>query len=471
MIVPSYSMGVVPTGATLDSRTPQGLFIDWVAAVGPFPSVVGTPYTSGAPLVDFDNYATHSRGDAISFTGTPAPPTGLTLNTNGTVTGTPTTPSQSVAMTVTATAGAVSSPKAVTVTTQAAAASGFVGEPGITMTAGTISDEAMITLAGSGFGTMEGDVVQYLRGNERANSAAIHGTTPTVGPTVTTFVIGLSTDPGAEHLYFSNARVRPGRTLSLRRRHSSRTTGTYHAGGFGFAGITPRRKVYFSYWRYFSYDGLDPKPEGPNVNLKQWYMYGDGDPASATGTGNPPSAFLIPANTGNAWRFYHNNSTRGGDTATLVVNRATTTGVWQLWESVCVLNSSPALSDGRAAGWVDNVLQVDDTSFSWYNGSWPKVPTGWRDFRLGYMDQEYADETLTDYTDYYFADTEARIMLGDAPTYAACSHKEQQLIRNADWSDTQLKFKLNKGSFASYAGTYLYRLNNSGVAMKLGSLS
>ena len=475
IVSPGLSFGLVPTGSTLDSRTPLGVTIEWESAVGPFPATVGTAYTTGAPLVDFRNYSEHSTGAAMSYAGTPAPPTGLTLNSTGTVTGTATVPSQSSAMTVTATAGAVSAPKPVTITTQSAPVAGFVGDGGVSLVSGTLTDKSIITLSGTGFGAMNGDVLQFAYGDEGANLTAIHNKAVKVG-TLKTYCINLNQDTTGQQLFFSTANPRPGRSASMRRVHFSRTTGNYNAGGFGWQG-TPTRKLFMSYYRFSHI----PVWVSATANHKQMYVNGDGN-FNGQG-GNPPSTPVIWPAQSTTWAAWANMGNVNGSGAAqnfkndLSWNKANSTDVWQHWEVSMVMNATSG-AYGDVQVWRDGALGIDSASdrpdWKWWTGAapspWNPIPSGWKEAFLGYMDKDM-DDSYYDHSDWYIATTKARIVLGDAPIYADCTHREIQLIRESDWQNTQLKLTLNKGSFSGFPGTYLYRLSDTGAAVRLASFT
>lgn len=346
-------------------------------------------------------------------------------------------------------------------------ASGFTPQPGYEVT-GEFTDGGSITISGTGFGTMGGDALLFARGDEGSNALPVNGASVTLG-TINTFVSQLADDTAGDHLFFSNARTRSGRALSMRRSHLSRFDGQYRMGGMGWAGLTSTPLIYVSYYRFFS--GL-PVVGATDDNLKQMYLTGNG--TSPLGSPNtPPAAILIPATNTYPWKIAINTNgdDSGSTNQSLAIGLTDTSGVWQRWEFALKFNSSGAVSDGRASAWVDGVTRIDNTSYKWFGNTWAVAPTRWKDARVGHMDQRYTDDTLVDYSDLYVADTLARVEIGDAPTWQSCTHKEVQLARNSAWTDISVAATLNVGAHGTLSGKYLYVIKSDGSSVKIGSFS
>jgi len=80
-------------------------------------------------------------------------------------------------------------------------------------------------------------------------------------------------------------------------------------------------------------------------------------------------------------------------------------------------------------------------------GSYPPQLTTW-------MDDIYVDNTL------------ARVMIGNASTLAASTHREMQIP--SEWSDSSIRVKVNQGSFAIGDTPYLYVVDENGVMNSSG---
>jgi hypothetical protein len=341
---------------------------------------------------------------------------------------------------------------------------GFAPEAGFAIS-GSLADGGALTITGSGFGTMGGDVIQYARGDEGADGVPIHGSTPTAGSTLTTFVIGLGSDTTGQHLLYSNANPRTGRARSLRRRGQANGTGTARNGGFGYPDNN-KTQLYISYNRYAAATSWVQA----TLNLKQYYVFSNG--TNGGGFGETPQPILFVPAGDSRWAMGPNNG-YGADTHQF--NSAgwsisDSFNAWQRWESYLVLGTPAAnATDGQFSVWRDGVRGLHDTTFKW-QGDMTTPATAFSYLRLGHMDTSAVGFTA-DYSDYYVADTQARVEIGNASTWAACTQKEIQLARNAGWSDTSIAATLNTGALSALAGNYLYVVKSDGSAVKIGQFT
>lgn len=330
--------------------------------------------------------------------------------------------------------------------------------PGIAAVTGTRQDGSTVTVQGQGFGAMAGDVIQYARGDEGADGTPIEGTNPTIGATLTTYVIGLpnaGADVTGEHLRFSNANPRPGRSRSLRRLRQGLVSAVQRNGGFGYAGRNDAdAKLYISYYRHHAWDAVSG-----TENLKQYYVFGNG--LGPAGQHQVPQPILHVPSGSHSWAMGANLT--GSDPNvynSASWNMANSRSVWQRWESYVVLNT-PGVADGKFSVWREGALGLSREAFMWQPGGMQMAATGFTDFRLGYMDNSM-DNTAIDYSDYYIANTVARVEVCDSDRWTSCSHKELQLTRNSQWSSTAIEVKLNQGAFDSLQGKYLYVIKSDG---------
>ncbi|NTW27232.1 MAG: hypothetical protein HGA36_02840 [Candidatus Moranbacteria bacterium] len=70
-------------------------------------------------------------------------------------------------------------------------------------------------------------------------------------------------------------------------------------------------------------------------------------------------------------------------------------------------------------------------------------------------------------SDFYVDKTRARVEIGNASTFANCTHREIQ-IPQTTWNDGQLEIKVNQGSFADGATAYLYVVDEDGSVNAVG---
>src|SRR5690606_24632222 len=101
-------------------------------------------------------------------------------------------------------------------------------------------------------------------------------------------------------------------------------------------------------------------------------------------------------------------------------------------------------------------LGLEHLNYLWQPAGMQIPATAFKDIRIGYMNANMPDAVI-DYSDFYSATTRARVEIGNAATYAACTHLELQPVREANWSDDTLGDVLvNPGALGSLAGKYLY---------------
>jgi len=229
---------------------------------------------------------------------------------------------------------------------------------------------------------------------------------------------------------------------------------------FGKRGRSGDTKLYITYYRYASYTTLTPS----TANLKQFYVFGNG--VSGSNTRNPQPILHIPAsstatmNTGyamgaNTLVSYQRYDTAGWD-------YSNDFNAWARWEVDCWLNSAIGVEDGLTRVAKDCVVGVNDPTYAWSHSGFDVYCSHWAEFHLGYMDTGIVG-CISDYSDYYVANTPARVELGNASTWAACTHREIQIAREANWSDTAITgVVLNRGSFGSFTNTYLYVVGSNG---------
>jgi hypothetical protein len=121
---------------------------------------------------------------------------------------------------------------------------------------------------------------------------------------------------------------------------------------------------------------------------------------------------------------------------------------------------SSALSGAEMQKWIPNPLGANGHTVG-VGGMIDSAGEGWP------ANGSYKfDDVFIDYT-------WARVELGNAPTWAACTRREIQPPRQ--WSDTQITVQLNKGAFATGQTVYAYvvdangAVNASGVPVVIGA--
>jgi len=132
-----------------------------------------------------------------------------------------------------------------------------------------------------------------------------------------------------------------------------------------------------------------------------------------------------------------------------------------------------AYQTGEAHMWRDGDLQMSRTNFTTWQpdcDTSPYDPAEWHAISvenfltINAPNPRYPAYVYMD--DVYIDNTPARIVLGNADTLAASTHREIQIPQT--WSDTSLTFIANPGTFADGATAYLYVVDASGNSSRNG---
>lgn len=330
--------------------------------------------------------------------------------------------------------------------------SGGSGSDGISSITGTISNGATVTVNGLGFGTMGGDVLGFMYGTEGANNSLITAATPTIGS-------AWGAQSGNNCL-FSNARTRTGRSMSMRKWRTNPSGVTVNYCGFGPNNVH-QSELFFSYWRHAS---MDIAWSASGKNYKMYYIFSNGFHEGTGGSETPQAMLHVPANQ-NSFVMGPNQGS-GDDNVgnTAGWNAANSLGSWQLYENWLKMNTDYSVQDGEFDVWRDGVLGLSDHTFSWFGTGpvWTTKPTHWEDIRLGHYDSGMTG-FVADYTDVYVASTRARVVFGNASTWAASNAREIQLARQANWGNTAISsVVINYGAFTSGQTVYMYVVKSDG---------
>lgn len=141
-----------------------------------------------------------------------------------------------------------------------------------------------------------------------------------------------------------------------------------------------------------------------------------------------------------------------------------TMGDWMRVEVYVQKSSAVDTADGVFA-WD----RVDQPSYSKSSSAVITHTTGdeaWRYVRPSWYYGNLEDGVTRDadiyIDDIYISDTRARVEIGDASTWAACTHREIQIP--TAWSDTSITATVNQGSFADSTTVYVYVIDDDGDA-------
>lgn len=310
--------------------------------------------------------------------------------------------------------------------------------PTISSVSGTLASGSTLTVNGASFGT-KGVAAPFRYDNFEAGTIGALYTGPYVRDDNETT--------------FSNRRLRTNSTRSV---ECSFLSGDYSTN-FGVVGFNNLNTLYLDAWYY--YDAASP----PSRNHK---------------------VFRFHANTYSPNLYYNlycddaSHLAQDGDGCT---NTGAKTDEWpgvggtpyfaRKWSHLqgYFKFSSPSTNDGTVLLWIDNVLWVNGRN-AWCNQGGGGVY--WSDFWFGnYLGHDATDcpasgDAYTYWDDAYIDTTQAHVEIGDAPTYNSCSEREIQVA--SAWSASAINITLNQGSFADFAGKYVYVTDRSGAVNAAG---
>jgi len=302
-----------------------------------------------------------------------------------------------------------------------------------------------------------GVVIQYIKGDEGGNGTPATLQTGTIGASIYSEVEGLGDDTTGRVVTFTNSEVRSGRTLSVQR--DGDDNGTYRIGGFGWAKDPSEAvpSVFISYHRHFSADPFNPA--GPGVNHKQYYLFGNG--TSFDSITNVPQPILYSSEDQEPVQMYANLSGADAPVQNTQGWSVLDTDEWQRWDQWIELDSGAGIADGVMRVWRDNVLGIEDASYLWQPLANLVMADGFRKYVLGHMDTGIP-AALTRFSDIYTATSMARVELGNASTWSACTKTEIQPIPETQWGDQTIEdVTLDKGAIAGDSWLYVIKADGT----------
>ena len=338
--------------------------------------------------------------------------------------------------------------------------------PNVTGVTGTVSDGSSITIGGTAFGAGS-TIISWDDFESHTTGTGISGKTPTVGPNWSLYRLA----PATDDIVVSTTRAHGG-SKSVMIEWTDETINS-----FGWANQGPYTQLYITWWGYQQFAGSIS-----TCNRKWFYLYGNNTAGCydiGVGSQSPQFMPLIPS--GNTvWGAYNNQSASQGswsDTNNTSTNTTYGTGnaiywsntsnAWGRWEYWQKLNTSPTCTigsncDGEITYWYNAVKRYERTNYkhSFCTGSY-------RDFRLGHMWQGHIDNaTYAFVDDLFIATSQARIEIGNASTWDACTQREIQ--RHTAWSDTSATITVNAGTFSDGQTVYVYTVDEDGVPNPTG---
>lgn len=141
------------------------------------------------------------------------------------------------------------------------------------------------------------------------------------------------------------------------------------------------------------------------------------------------------------------------------------------WRHIQIFMShgTPGNSDGTLKMWLGGIPIVNATNINLRSSSQSPWNTVWLGNYLGHGAESpcsASGDANIYWDDVYIDKTQARVEIGDAPTWASCTHREIQIP--SSWSANSITLSVNQGSFSSLSSTYLYVVDPNGSVNQNG---
>jgi hypothetical protein len=306
-----------------------------------------------------------------------------------------------------------------------------VAGPIVTSLSGTLADGGTIQISGAAFGTKPAAAPLKFDDFERgANDVDVDG---------------WDTYPNGHKPTFSTAKPRGNSRVSARANFVS--TGPDDVSWNSAIGIanTPMPKIYLDGWYY-----LDA-PAPYSRNHKPFRI-------TSQDNNEPHLDYVV---------FCNNSlltSTAGAITDQVwpELGPASFAGKWVHIQGYFE-ESSPATRDGFMRFWVDG-QEIANQPVPTRNLAEERWENVWIGQYLGHDGDTNCPNPIGDayaYWDDVYVDTsQARIEIGDAPTYEASRHREIQLPKK--WTDSSITITVNQGSFTDLSNLWVYVIDGAG---------
>ncbi len=260
---------------------------------------------------------------------------------------------------------------------------------------------------------------------------------------------------------YSDDLLRDGEGMNCRFIYPDRISGTSLSDDMVKDGldINAGDRVYVSMFVCSDFDGCQTYSHDP-ASPQQWKTFrlsrGDnGYPACVSlwhGSG------VVPPGT---WKLYSYNGNGAEDQAALVPSTAMAdTGVWHQVELQLRVNTVPGTRDGIARAWFNGVEMFNETDWLWADS----IDDGadvWNWLMIGQYIQTPPRRYTVRYDDVYVDKSWARVVLGNAPSYASCTVREPQVPTS--WSANAITVNVNTGSFHPGDTAFLYVVTSTGA--------
>jgi len=318
-----------------------------------------------------------------------------------------------------------------------------LGAPSVTGVSGALSSTQTVTITGSGFGSkpqaqpvLWDDFESGVNGQLIANSPARIGR--------------WDSGAGSENVTYSSAKSHGGSKAAFNDFISGQNASL--AKNMTFS------RVYMDFWIITSY------VDRISRNWKPWRFYGDNDSLQLDFVWLCDSQLMNRVQDSVGWA-------KGDWGGSPYANNT-----WMHVQLVYA-ESSAGVANGTIRHYIDSKVYGNDSGAIITQ----MAPAHFDQIRIGhYWAKDAIDACTTNsgarvYVDDVYVDTSwARVELGNAPTYAASTHREVQVP--TAWSDGSISVKFNSGTFAAGSTAYLFvtDANNNtspGISVKIGGTS
>lgn len=132
---------------------------------------------------------------------------------------------------------------------------------------------------------------------------------------------------------------------------------------------------------------------------------------------------------------------------------------WRHLQYLVDIGSGTSASDGTIQVWVDGALVYDHDDVPVWSGGLGGIP----ELYLGnYLRTDEGAGLQNFWESVYVDNSWARVEVGNNAVYANCTHREIQVP--SAWANGSLSVTVNRGSFASLSGAYLFVVDTTGAA-------
>lgn len=302
-------------------------------------------------------------------------------------------------------------------------------EPTISAVSGSMTHKDSVTIAGLNFGSRpSSEPVKWDDFEDGFNGQ-------TLGNGWTKF-----TASGDDPAHYTTTVLRKGSNVSV----ECAMIKAYDVSfGYDWAKPPSPNRFYLTFWRNNHVIGTH------SDNYKSIRFYGNasnGEPQAWYGVQNGTSPFIV---------VQHYD----GSSAVNWFSKLTENEQW-VREEYYLDMGSEGKSDGTFYYWIQN--QKDKVALRGALTNQKFLTDSYRidKIRIGHYWNQNAGDLRAYFDDVYIDLTQARVEIGNAPSWGSCTFREIQIP--SAWSDSSITFTVNRGSFGDGNNAYLYVVDSNG---------